>query len=453
MNKIGLDSGSAVSRTLPESGVEGAALPQSGLSEQEFPLVEKNAFRRLSRRGAAALSSGIEAAVLSPATTRALAEPFLYFLRRDGHTSIDLRKANNVLVVRLDEIGDVVLMTPFLRELRRNLHSGARVTLVVKPGTKNLMEMCPYADRVLTFDWNTDMDSPLATARLHGRVLRFAKRNLWKNQFDIAIVPRWDADYYHATFLAYFSGAVARVGYSEKVNLTKQVANRGADSLLTHPLYNNEPKHEVQYNLDVILAMGGEINSSALELWLTAEDETFADRLIARNPGARFVAFGVGAGASKRRWSVRRFVEVGRRLIQQVPTRIVVVGGPADTAIAKVLENELGGVINITGKTMLRETVAVLKKCDLFIGNDAGPMHIAAAVGVPVIELSCQHRNGPMLNANSPARFRPWGGRTVVLQPDAPIDSCKDTCEANIPHCILGITVDDVLSACVSLQR
>jgi hypothetical protein len=107
------------------------------------------------------------------------------------------------------------------------------------------MEMCPYADRVLTFDWNTDMDSPLATARLHGRVLRFAKRNLWKNQFDIAIVPRWDADYYHATFLAYFSGAVARVGYSEKVNLTKQVANRGADSLLTHPLYNNEPKHEV----------------------------------------------------------------------------------------------------------------------------------------------------------------------------------------------------------------
>jgi hypothetical protein len=114
MNKIGLDSGSAVSRTLPESGVEGAALPQSGLSEQEFPLVEKK--RILGACPDVVLRRfpvGSKPRSYLLPQTRALAEPFLYFLRRDGHTSIDLRKANNVLVVRLDEIGDVGPHDPF----------------------------------------------------------------------------------------------------------------------------------------------------------------------------------------------------------------------------------------------------------------------------------------------------------------------------------------------------
>src|SRR5512141_888224 len=117
-----------------------------------------------------------------------------------------------MLVVRLDEIGDVVLMSAFLRELRRNA-SDASITLVVKPGTRELVERCPYVNEVLPFDWGAS--GRMATLRLRARAAAMARKELWPRRFDLALHPRWDADYYQASFLTYFSGAATRVGYSE----------------------------------------------------------------------------------------------------------------------------------------------------------------------------------------------------------------------------------------------
>lgn len=406
-----------------------------------------SALRQLPRRGAGALARRIEPAIVSPRTARAVAEPVFHLLgKRKAVEAPDAREAKNILVVRLDEIGDVVLMSAFLRELRRNLSGDARVTLVVKPATLNLVERCPYVNEVLTFDWA--VRGRLAAVRRHGRALRFAKQHLWKQRFDLAILPRWDADYYHANFVAYFSGAAARIGYSEKVNAVRQWINGGADRLLTHALYSHEAKHEVEHNLDVLRALGGEVRDTRLELWLAAEDEAFAEKTAAGRAGERLVAFGVGAGAAKRRWPASRFAEVGRRLCEEMPTRIVVAGGAEDQLAAEKLQHELGAaVINLAGKATLRQAAAVLKRCEMFIGNDAGPMHMAAAVDVPVIEISCQHRGGSPLEANSPVRFGPWGVENVVLQPEKAAGNCGETCEAEMAHCILGVDAERVTDA------
>jgi len=120
-------------------------------------------------------------------------------------------------------------------------------------------------------------------------------------------------DYYHATFIACFSGASVRVGYSENINPQKKIRNKGLDLLLTHKLNNAELKHEVEKNLDVIKFMGGSLETNTLENWIDSDDKHFAEEVLQSkriNSKMFFVAFGVGASAPKRKWPLSNFIEV-----------------------------------------------------------------------------------------------------------------------------------------------
>ena len=99
--------------------------------------------------------------------------------------------AKHVLLVHLAEIGDVIMATPFLREMRRNLPN-AWITLIVQPTVYNLLELCPYVNEIMTHDWNTL--EPFKNLQRRGRAIRLALRHLIRRRFDLAIVPRWDRD-------------------------------------------------------------------------------------------------------------------------------------------------------------------------------------------------------------------------------------------------------------------
>ena len=357
--------------------------------------------------------------------------------------------------VRLDEIGDVVMTTPFLRELRRNLPD-AWITLVVKPQIYDLVELCPYVDEVLTYNWSTNGNATQHRQQLrrHGRALRLAWKSLWRRRFDLAIIPRWDVDYYHATFVAFFSGARWRVGYSENVIEHKKRLNRGLDRLLTHALEDNTLKHEVEHNLDVIRFLGGTVQEEGLELWVGAGDEAFSERVFREygvSPGEFVVAFGPSGGCSPlKQWPTSSFIGLGRWLWKKYKSRILVVGGTGEEDLGRELERGIGSpAINLVGKTTLRQLVALIKRCRLYVGNDAGPMHVAAATGIPVVALfgsSCHHR------------FGPWGNGQMVLWLALPCSPCfqvhhLDRCRCCIfdhPHCILDITVEQVKEAVVA---
>ena len=124
-----------------------------------------------------------------------------------------LAEARSILVVRLDALGDVLLTSPFLRELRRNAPK-AKITLVVQPLALNLVELCPYVDRILTFRGNADHPGLF---RLAWRFMAFCICHIWGRHWDIAINPRFDADSYGATFLLWLSRAGRRAGYSQHV--------------------------------------------------------------------------------------------------------------------------------------------------------------------------------------------------------------------------------------------
>jgi len=400
----------------------------------------------LLKRTLGVIINNVSSWVTSPKGTYRLCEPFFWLMGMRGKgREIELSKVKKVLVMRLDEIGDVVLFTPFLRELRRNLPD-AWITLVVKPSVYNLVELCPYVNEVLTYDWN--IQGRFAIERLHGRALKLAWKHLWRRKFDLAIVPRWDADHYHASFVAYLSGAPWRVGYSENVIEHKSQANKGYDRLFTHLLDDRTLMHEVERNLDLLRFIGFTVKDEQLELWVSREDRAFADEVFRDKKGGLIIGFGPSGGNSTlKQWPLSNFVELGRWLKTEYNANILIVGGPGEEGLRLELERELGSAaINMVGRTTLRQLASLLANCRFFIGNDTGSLHIAVAKNVPCIALlgpTCQHR------------FGPWGKGHIVIQSSMPCSPCSKpqhldrcgTCLFESPKCIEGITVDQVKEA------
>jgi len=400
------------------------------------------------------LASRIAFWLTSPQLAFRCGEPFFRLLgrRADAPVSI-LPEVRNVLIVRLDEVGDVILTTPLLRELRRNLPA-ARITLVVAPHVADLMQLCPYANEVIAYECRTE---PLKWQRLwqHLSALKFARQNLWGRRYDLALLPRWDVDQDHAAFVAYFSGAAWRVGYSETVSEPKQRLNRGQDWLLTHPLRDRTHRHEVEYGLEMIRALGGTIQETHLELWVGAEDEAFAECAF-RQAGVgtedTVVALCPAGGTSPlKQWPVSRFIELGGWLQVTHNARLVLAGGPGEEALGEEIERGLDApVINLIGRTTLRQLAAVLRGCRLYVGNDTGPMHVAAAMGVPAAGLfgsSCHHR------------FHPWGEGHRVVANTLPCSPCADEphrdrcvqCIFDHPRCMHELSPERVKEAVTAM--
>jgi heptosyltransferase-2 len=141
-------------------------------------------------------------------------------------------------------------------------------------------------------------------------------------------------------------------------------------------------------------------------------------------------------------------VELGRALVREYDARLAVVGGPEDRHLGAQLESGLGAaLLNLAGRTTLRQTAAVLECCQLAVTNDSGPMHLAAAAGSRVVEISCHPEAGDTEHYNSPARLHPWGVPHVVVQPVHATAPCRDSCESLEAHCILGVETDKVWAA------
>lgn len=391
-------------------------------------------------------------AVTSPSATVAYGA-LIPGIRRSERKVSSEENMPNVLVLRTDGIGDVIMTGPLLRELKR-AHPDARIELVVAPRALNFVELCPYVDKVFTVEIPPPISvdetwwRPL-TRRLEA--LSVARRHLWPQEYDVAIVPRWGVDQHEASVLAYLSGAPTRVAYSEHVSLERRTKNRGYDRFFTRAIDDRSIKHEVQRNLDVLAALGNSVSESRLEAWTSDDDEDFARNILPSDRTTPLVALGPGAGHPKRVWPIDRFVRVGSWLIDR-GAGLVVVGGQGEQALGHELRRRLGGgVVDLTNTTTLRQSVAVLRQCSLFCGNDGGPMHLAAAAGIPVVEISCHARDGDDLHANSPIRFGPWGVPNKIVRPERLAERCLRGCRIHAPHCILNVDVDSVTAAIEAL--
>lgn len=372
---------------------------------------------------------------------------WLFYAKKPGKTP-SLKTSSHIAVFALDEIGDVVMATPFLRELRANTPK-ANISLIVKPALYNLVEHCPYVDQIYTFDGGQSWRYP--HRGWFKQAFLLCARHFWMPRFDLALIPRWDIDFRNALLLAWISFAKNRVGYSEKVTEEKHYYNKGFDYLLTYPVMHGLCQHEVEQNLHLLDALGGTISDNHLELWLKDADFDYAKDFIKRSylmDGERLVALAPGAGDKKRAWPIERYMEIIKYLLSERPTRVLILGGKNEIPLVRQLEHTYGvKVINAVNQTTLRQTAALLNHCSFLIANDSSIAHLAAVFEKPSLVISCHPKTGSPLSRNAPERFRPWQTNVVVLQPEIAKSPCQQECSHQEAHCILEVTSARVIEA------
>ena len=349
-----------------------------------------------------------------------------------------------VLVVKPDGLGDAVLASAFLRELRRNLPQ-ARILLVVHKDVYPLVELCPYVNEILTYPWG-----PAAMpGEFRGAFRAFVwATRLWARRLDLAILARWDVDYYHGASMVYWSGARRRAGYSEKVNALKARLNRGRDAFFTHLCREVTVRHEVERNLDLIRFLGGDVHENGLELWLDDADKSFAEDILSRHGISKdepLIAMGLGAARPHKQWSLGSYRQLVEWLTDEFGARILLVGSEAERAAGEEVGRLFGdSVIHAAGEATLRQTCALLERCGLYVGNDTFAAHAASAAGLKTFVISCHAKTGDPMSSRSPERFGPWGAGHGVIRPGSFIPPCAGECLRDGPHCILKISPENV---------
>jgi lipopolysaccharide heptosyltransferase II len=297
----------------------------------------------------------------------------------------------NILVVRSDRMGDVVLTVPAIRALKRAFPA-ARVSVWLDVSTRPLLDGLPFIDEILVADKNRGWLGYLSFVFM-----------LWRKRFDLAVVYHTKRRTNVACALA---GIPVRLGYK----------NNKHGGLLTHPVNDRRhwgEKHEAEYCLDLLREIGVESRYLALELARNAEAERWADDCLAREfHGKPFLVLHPDASCSTRCWPASSYAALVDRLAVS-DIRIMIVGALSASACAhEIISRTSYPLCDMTGKTSLAQMVSLFRRAKAVVSNDSGPVHVAAGVGTPIVSIFL--RNQPGIN---PERWKPLGPKSRVVVP------------------------------------
>ena len=391
-------------------------------------------------------------------TKQFIFQPFLQNMEKEfAHLGFREPSAGNVqkiLILRLDAVGDFILLTPSIRAIRENFPR-AYITLVVTKAVYPMAELCPYVNEVIAFDtpykssiFNNDLIQILQTA------VNFSESHLWRRHFDLCFTFLADMTQF---VMSYISGAKNRVGIGNDMWQNKNTVRLGK-IFLNNPIHVDHSKvvHWCEVNLYILQAYGLKIKSTDLELWYSVEDLIIAKNILNDfAPNRIKVAVGVGANYVARKYPVDKYVVAFREIISK-GAAIIILGGSSELAEAKFLEDNLPkefvkNVVKV--KSGWRVDTAVMSLCDIYVGNMTGACDVAAALKKPIVTLTRDSKDHTaMMGAYCEhIRFAPYGTKSVVLMPEHPIGDCAKnipaSCISNKPHCIAQIEPSEIVAA------
>ena len=327
---------------------------------------------------------------------------------------------------------------PALMDVREH-HTDATIVLWARPAIAEMLQDHPALDRVLVYD---DQD---AHAGILGKS-RFI-RELRSYRFQLAILFQ---NAFEAALIAWMAGIPNRWGY----------ATDGRSLLLSNAvpvLHKKRATHQVDYYQDLVKHTLGRSSSRKLYLRISAKDEKDVnvrfpalvskkhEYIIGLNPGAVY-------GSSKR-WLPERFAELADRMMKEIPdlcgqgatVKCVIVGGANEDWLAQRIASFMAvRPAILSGQTTIRELMAIINRCALFVTNDTGPMHIAAALGVPLVAI---------FGSTDPCHTSPYGRReSVVSQPVGCSPCFLRSCP--IDHrCMTQVSVQQALDTAMQQVR
>lgn len=343
-----------------------------------------------------------------------------------------LGNPRSILLIQLGDIGDVVLSTPCIRNLRDNFPD-ARLVVAVREKAAELLADCPWLDKVL--------------------VVRKAQGGIWGEVFSqLSLV--WELRSYGFTLaidlrtgtrgaiFARLSGARQRLGF---------FADNEAwwrNTLFTDLLrYDYSPEFHVKdYLLGLLEGVGIPVSYRTPELTVSEQRLIEADRLLSgvTRGGGPLVAVQPFSLWQYKEWGREKYVALIRWLVAERQATVLLTGAVSEQERVAAIVRECGpGCHNLAGKTSLPLYAALLRLCQLFIGVDSAGLHIAAAVGTPTVSLF-----GPSASAS----WAPIGPGHVVVHKDLPCVPCRQKgCDGSgISRCLDALAVDEVIAAVAS---
>lgn len=365
-------------------------------------------------------------ALLAPAALRRA------FRRRDNGAP------RRILCLRLERIGDLLMTLPALAELRA-IASDATIDLVVGSWNREIAQAIPGIDRIETADaaW-------LARSAAGGAISPLgliAHAAAWRSrQYDLAI--NFEPDIRSNLALA-FAGAKRTAGFR----------SAGGGALLDVALDYDARTHTADNAVRLVHAvLGGSHEPAKPTLRIPDAARADAARRLARlGPGLK-AGIHVSGGREIKQWPEARFRDVAVHLVREREAGIVLTGAPGDRAQIDIVRSALppDRVVDLSEGVDLLSVAAVVQQLNLFVTGDTGPMHLAHAVGTPVVAVF-----GP----SDPRRYAPRGVRDVVVRIDLPCSPCNRIrlpparCAGHTPDCLAGIATAQVLAAIDEVLR
>ena len=336
----------------------------------------------------------------------------------------------NVLVIRRRYLGDLVLLGPVFRNLRL-CWPHARLTALVEPAYAPVLTLNPDVDEILSLP---------ERARAWPGFLARLRRAHFTHVFDLDNNDR-------TALITRCTGADLRaVVWHEGPRPRWRAAYTAA---VHHPPELHERSHMIEYYLAALAPAGVPLVSRETRLVPRPADIAATQRLVP--PGGRRLLVHPGSRSAARIWPAENFAAVCDRVQQELGVPVVLVGGPGEREFIQDIRRHARTHVNaIDGPLTIPQFAALAAQFDLLLCHDSGPMHVAAAVGTPVVAL---------LSSQNPVLFAPTGAGHALLQPPLP---CGAACVAPgvcVPGdssrtlCVRRLTVDTVYPALASRLR
>ncbi|HEY9697784.1 MAG TPA: lipopolysaccharide heptosyltransferase II [Trichocoleus sp.] len=344
--------------------------------------------------------------------------------------------AKNILCVRLDSIGDVLMTTPAIRALKT--HPDCRITLLTSASGATVAPLIPEIDQVIVYDapWLKATDPRSSSSPEYAMIER-----LRQEKFDAAVVfTVYSQNPLPSAFLCYMADIPLRLAH----------CHENVYQLLTDWVKDPEPeqftRHEVQRQLDLVASVGFDIQETRMAIQIPAgtidrvQSLLVSDGLILDQP---WLVLHPGATAPSRRYPPEQYAIVARKLVQDAGMQIVFTGTQAEQALVQQIQSEMGvSSFSLVDRLTLAELAALLSITPLLLSNNTGPVHLAAAVGTAIVDLY----------ALTNLQHTPWGVPNRVLFHDVPCRICyKSVCPEGHHHCLRLVEPETVVEAVLDL--
>jgi lipopolysaccharide heptosyltransferase II len=344
--------------------------------------------------------------------------------------------ARNVLCVRLDYMGDVLMATPAIRAVRESA-AGRRITLLTSGGGAAVASRIPEVDDIIEYaaPW-------MKSSAPHAPDTDLAMiRTLQSRRFDAAVIfTTYSQSALPAALLCQLAGIPLRLAHCRE----------NPYQMLTHWVRESEPhqrvRHEVRRQLDLVEYVGCRTPNELLSFRISAEDAAWAGQrlqAIGIDSSCRWILLHPGATAASRRYPPKQWAAVARELVARLDFPLVFTGDANERELVDEIRSAVPGTCHsLAGELDIGKLGAVVARASVMISNNTGPAHIAAAVGTPLIDLY----------ALTNPQHTPWQVPHRVLYHMVPCRNCyQSICPQGHHDCLTKVMPERVVDATVEL--